>query len=108
MLRTAPTEKDARRLVPLCKTRGMSSVGRSDIEHFSQNTRFKSLPVGWPVIFQEIPPHVFAGVEAGNNRIQDSCGTIDDVEWWMKSMLGELAGRDWLGILIRDPTGIDS
>src|SRR5438034_8259652 len=58
------------------------------------------------VVLEEIAPDVFSGIEARDDGIDDSCSAVHDVEWWVKTMLGRLAGRNRSRILIRDPSRV--
>src|SRR5688572_20538574 len=48
------------------------------------------LPICWLVVLDELTPHVCAGVQAADDRIDDPRGPVDDVERWMKALLGGL------------------
>src|SRR6185437_13218852 len=71
------------------------------------NDNDKPLPIRRHVILQKFPPHVLAGVHAGDDRIDDSCGAVHDVQRWMKSVLGGLSCGDVGWIFVCHPTRID-
>ena len=94
--RTARADRDpdadprARRSLP----RGRRVVGpdRQRPRHArSGRTRGdRPSPVGRPVVLQELAPHVGAGVEAVDDRVDDARGAVDDVERRMEAVLGRL------------------
>src|SRR5665213_4475406 len=59
-----------------------------------------ALPVGRLVVLQELPPHVLAGVEAVDDRVDDARGAVHDVEWRTKAVLGGLLLGDVQRILV--------
>src|ERR1700758_2812561 len=67
----------------------------------------QDLPIRRPVVLEELSPYVLAGIEAVDDRIDDACCAVDDVQWRMEALLYDLARRYFRGILIGDPAGID-
>src|SRR6266436_9479894 len=67
-----------------------------------------SLPIHWLKILQEFSPDVLARIEPRNNGIDDSGGSVNDVQRRMKMMVASLASGNVDGILIGDPAGIDA
>src|SRR5262245_14897839 len=61
-----------------------------------------------PVVLQEQPPHVLAGAEPREDRIEDARRTVDDVERRRKAVLPTLALGERHGVLVRDPAGVDA
>jgi hypothetical protein len=51
---------------------------------------------------------VLAGVEAGDDGVDDARGAVDDVERRMEAVLGGLARGDLGGILVGHPAGVDA
>jgi len=37
------------------------------------------LPIGGSIVLQELTPHMFAGVDATDDGVDDACGAVDDV-----------------------------
>src|ERR1700737_290993 len=66
------------------------------------------LPVSRAIVLEEFAPHMNAGVEPGNNRIDDSCRPSPDVQGRMEAMLGGLPRGNLLRILVGDPSRIDA
>src|SRR4029079_9776161 len=62
-----------------------------------------ALPVGGTVILQELPPHMTAGVHAGNDGIENPGSPIHDIQRRMEPVLCDFAGSNFRGILIRHP-----
>ena len=56
--------------------------------------RHRPSPVGRPVVLQELAPDVLAGVEAGDDRVDDARRAVDDVERRVEAVLGRLARGD--------------
>src|SRR3954470_15546239 len=66
------------------------------------------LPIGRPIVFEELSPHVRAGVEAGDDRCDDAGGAVDAVERRMETLLGKVSRRDLRGIFVGDPSCVDA
>src|SRR4051812_17411320 len=66
------------------------------------------LPVGRAVVLQELSPYVPAGIEAGNNRVEDAGGAVEDVEGRMKALLDDLPRGDRGRVFVSDPAGVDA
>ena len=62
------------------------------------------LPVRWLVILQKFSPDMLSGIEAGDDGIEDARRAVHDVERRMKAMVADLAGGNWRGVFIRNPT----
>lgn len=50
---------------------------------------------------------MFAGVDAGDDGVEDAGGPIDDVERRVEALFGGFAGGDGGGIFVGDPAGVD-
>src|SRR5262245_38823305 len=66
------------------------------------------LPIDRSIVLQELTPDVLAGIDAGDDGIDDACGAVDDVERRMEAMFGGLARGDLDRIFVGDPAGIDA
>ena len=44
--------------------------------------------MGGRVVLEELAPDVYAGVDPIDDRIDDPSGTVNDVERWVKVMVG--------------------
>src|SRR5688572_10180915 len=66
----------------------------------------RSLPVCGFVVLQELPPYMLAGVDAGDDRIDDARRPVHDVERRVEALLARLARRDLHRILVRHPAGV--
>src|SRR3546814_4690880 len=72
--------------------------------------------IGWPaispvrrrVVLQELPPHVLAGVEPVDDRVDDARGAVDDVQRRVEAFLDDLARGELGGILVGHPAGVDA
>src|SRR5690606_40123254 len=67
--------------------------------------RVAGSPIRRRVILEELPPHVLAGVEAVDDRVDDARGAVDDVERRVEAFLDHLARGDLGGILVGHPAG---
>src|SRR5262245_8590562 len=65
------------------------------------------LPFCSPVVFQKFSPGVFAGVEAGNDRVQNPRGAVHDIERRMEAVFGAFARCDRFRIFVGHPAGVD-
>src|SRR5688500_20174588 len=66
------------------------------------------LPVSGAVVLEKLPPDVNAGVEAGDDRIDDPRRAVDDIEGRMEPVLRRLSRRDLFRGLVSDPAGVDT
>jgi len=55
------------------------------------------------VIFEELPPSVRARVQAGEDRVADASGAVDDIEGRVETVHRLLSSRDFGGIFVGDP-----
>src|SRR5215203_6460849 len=83
-----------------------SGCSRRTIAIRGERQTQQRLPVRRLVVFQKLAPDVRARVEAGNDRINDPRGTIDDVERWMKAVVRGLARGDLCRIFVGNPAGV--
>src|SRR3546814_13463935 len=70
--------------------------------------RSRRLPVGGLVVLEELAPDVLAGVGAGDDRVDDAGGSVDDVERRVEPVLGLLLLGDVDRVLVADPAGVDA
>src|ERR1700754_69497 len=66
------------------------------------------LPVSWPVILQELPPHVFAGVDAADDRIDDARSAVNNVQRWVETFFQHFLRCQIRRILVGHPAGVDA
>src|SRR5688572_8561649 len=66
------------------------------------------LPVSGAIILQKLPPHVFAGVEASDDRVDDSSRAVHDVERRMKTMVLSFARGNLHRIFVSHPACVDA
>src|SRR6185312_7583876 len=62
-------------------------------------------PIRRLVVLEKQAPDMLPGVAAADDRIDDACGAVDDVERWMEALLDHLARGDRGGILVGYPAG---
>src|ERR1700682_727590 len=67
-----------------------------------------TLPISRAIVLEELAPHVNASVEPGDNRVNDSCRAIHDVQRRMEAMLGGFPRGNLLRILVGDSSRIDA
>ena len=60
------------------------------------------------IVLQELPPHMLAGVEAVDDRVDDARGAVDDVQRRMEAFLLDLERGDVGRIFVGDPAGVDA
>src|SRR5262245_5633432 len=58
------------------------------------------LPVNRPVVLQELAPHVRAGIESTDDRIDDPRRAVDDVERRMEALFLRFPRRDVDRVLV--------
>src|SRR3546814_19562695 len=62
--------------------------------------RSRRLPVGGLVVLEELAPDVLDGVGAGDDRVDDQGGSVDDVERRVEPVLGLLLLGDVDRVLV--------
>src|SRR5580765_1411548 len=62
------------------------------------------LPIRRHVILQKVSPYLLAGVQTGDDGIEDARRTVHGIERWMKAMFGELARGEVGRVFVRHPT----
>ncbi len=45
-------------------------------------------------VFEEFAPDMLAGIEASDDRVDDTGGSVDDIQRWVKLMILDLASSD--------------
>lgn len=72
----------------------------------SPGTRLRASPIDRRVILQELPPHMLAGVESVDDRVDDARGAVDDVQRQIKTFLLHLEYDNFCRIFIDDPANV--
>src|ERR1039458_8780090 len=108
---------------PLAQTRplpnawpGLASKSKSSQRHStlapnaarSAFTWPRSLPISRLKVLEELAPNMLAGIEAGDDRIDDPRRPVHDIQGRVKAVVAHLARRDFFGVFVRDPARIDA